>query len=350
MGKPLNAAALADLLAALINSPQIHVLLTGAAPGKLPLQCLQVNMDDEPQAHALFEHFAPDAVIWSGPIQFPRLMARLAASGLPAALVDLSHDDLQLRRQRRQLGDLLAAFSQAFCVDELAASELRSLGLVHMQIENLGPLRPLELLPPDTSALRRALSQRLGGRPVWVALGAHTEGLAQLTAAHTEAQRSNPGLVMLLVPAKGTSAKPLLDDLIALGLNADPAKSPARDLNILVFESDDQAVIACRLASVCVLASSLSENAYPISPLLPAYLGAAVLHGPALGNFADDFGRLAAAKASRIIADPAQLGTALAEALRPDMAATLAIAAWTMLSEGAEIITRLAALAHDEAA
>lgn len=337
-----------DLIVALLAAPKTRLLLTGGTqnlPEATAAKVIVQAAPDAAQAPAFFAHFAPDALLWSGAPPQPRLAEQLVQAEIPAALFNLSAANLGFRRQRRGLAAQMAGFSAAYCADEAARAQLQSLGGLVPELHLTGALHPMVALPADDTNARKTLSQRLAGRPVWAALGVTVENLPILAAAQVHARRAAPGLIMLVVPAKGVDAASLTERFPALDIQSAVMDARAIDPGALVFTCD-QAALAARLAPVAVLADSLVTAGAQASPLIPANLGAALIHGPHFGRFGDDFARLRTAEASHSLGDNAALGAALVGLLRPDAAAQLATAAWTMLSETAETVGALAALCN----
>ncbi len=331
-----------DLIAALLAAPKSRLLLTGGTQNLPEAAAAKAIVQAAPDA-AFFAHFAPDALLWSGAPPQPRLAEQLVQAEIPAALFNLSAAHLGVRRQRRTLAGQLAGFSAVYCADEAAHDQLQSLGGLVPELHLTGPLHPMVALPPEDTQTRKTLSQRLAGRPVWAALGVTAENLPILAAAQVHARRAAPGLIVLVVPANGVDAPGLKAQFPALDIQSAVMDASAIEPGALVLASG-QAALAARLAPVAVLADSLVAAGAQDSPLIPANLGAALIHGPHFGGFGDDFARLRAARASHSLGDNAALGAALVGLLRPDAAAQLATAAWAMLSETADTLGALAAL------
>lgn len=331
--------------------PRTKLLLTGNTqnlPKGAAAQIIAQAMPDAALAAGYFVHFSPDALLWSGTLPPQRLAEQLAQAAIPAALFNLSAADLGARRQRRNLAAQIAGFSNVFCADKIAFDQLRSLGGLAPALQLTGPMHPMVRLPDDEPAIRKSLSQRLAGHPVWAALGVTVENLPILAAAQVHARRAAPGLVMLLVPAAGGDAAALKAKFSALNIQAAAMDASAIHPGALML-APDQAALAARLAPVAVLAESLLAPGAQFSPLVPANLGAALIHGPHFGAFRADFERLQNARASHGLAENIALGAALVGLLRPDAAARLATSAWSMLSETAETVGALATLCTERA-
>jgi 3-deoxy-D-manno-octulosonic-acid transferase len=91
-----------------------------------------------------------------------------------------------------------------------------------------------------------------------------------------------------------------------------------------------------RVAPISLVGGSLQ----PIgghNPFEPAALGSAILHGPYVTNFVDIYQRLSEAGAARLVTGPDTLSEAVHELMNPDKAASMAHAAWEVVSQGAEV-------------
>lgn len=343
-------AALVDLASALLDRPDRHVLLTGA---QAPMGVPRLLHDDLPaentvQIAAFLDHWTPQAVLWADPAPHPKLLARIAQTPATRVAFDLPLFDISTRTNRRAATDALSAFDHVLARDAASATQLKQMGI---SAEISGPLQILPQVAPDTPARRAAIAARLATRPVWAAQGVTPDMVPMLVAAQVYARRTWPALVMLVVPAADVDPANLVNAICQIGLRGAATKgdaSQARDLDAFVFEAPTDATIACRLAPVSVICTSLQAGGTPESPLTAANLGAAVLHGPLVSAFADAYAGLDRAGATRVIANPAALGAVLSEALRPDLAAQMATNAWDYLSRGADVIARLRDLVTPE--
>ena len=98
-----------------------------------------------------------------------------------------------------------------------------------------------------------------------------------------------------------------------------------------------------RASPVCFLGSSLGQGHGGSDPYVAAALGSAIIYGPNVGTHLSSYSRLAAVGAARIVRDAAGLSRALAHLLAADQAASMAHAAWQIISEGAETTDTLVA-------
>ena len=101
-----------------------------------------------------------------------------------------------------------------------------------------------------------------------------------------------------------------------------------------------------RLAPVCFMGGTLFAGGVGgRTPFEPAALGSAILHGPNPGPHREAYARLSEARATRQVASPAALATAVADLIAPDKAAVLAHNAWAATSGGTEVAERVVQIA-----
>ena len=92
---------------------------------------------------------------------------------------------------------------------------------------------------------------------------------------------------------------------------------------------------------------TISVDGGDITPPQPAALGSAILYGPNIGRHLHAYSRLAEAGAARIVRDTDTLTTALKQLVAPDRAAAMSLAAWEIVSEGAQVSDRIMDLIQD---
>ena len=154
----------------------------------------------------------------------------------------------------------------------------------------------------------------LGNRPIWVAASTHAGEEAAIGACHASLAERFPELVTILVPRHPGRGAEIAELLAADGL-AFRLRSREPGLfaggGILIADTLGELGLFYRLAEIAFLGGSLVDCGGH-NPIEPVALGASVLHGPHVGNFAPIFGALQAGGGSTLVADSAELAEAVA--------------------------------------
>ncbi|NYS26178.1 hypothetical protein HUK65_14380 [Rhodobacteraceae bacterium 2376] len=219
----------------------------------------------------------------------------------------------------------------------------RTLGAEDARLEHLGPMSPGHGALPCNEAEREALSSQLRLRPVWLAIGV-PEGEEDLVLkAHGEALRLSHRLLLLLHlqdPARGAQLRQRVGAHFSVALRS--ADDPVtEDTQVHIADTEGERGLWYRLANSCFMGGSLSEQGSTLDPMEPAALGAAVLHGPNPGAFGHAYGLLRPQGATLPVTAPDDLGGAVSTALDPQRSATLAQAAWQVISDCAGATDRV---------
>jgi 3-deoxy-D-manno-octulosonic-acid transferase len=121
-----------------------------------------------------------------------------------------------------------------------------------------------------------------------------------------------------------------------------------QNLDVIMIPAQIDPTSCFRLAPLCFLGQSLFETGQGQSPYQAAALGAAIIVGPFVGAHKADYDRLDEAGGLRRVIDPNELATAVLQMSAPEQAAQTSLAAWTVVSQGAEVTDALTALALDQ--
>lgn len=321
--------ALRGLIAELARlRPEVSFLITSTARSSasvlatnLPPRTVHqfLPLDAPSYLQSFLDHWRPCLSIWAEQELWPGAVIAAARRSIPLALVNarLSRAGHRRRRRLRGLyGPLLQHFSLISAQDGASAGYLRDLGATDVRVD--GSLKPAA--PPlqvDPGELQR-LQVLISGRPLWVAASTHPGDEAEAIAA----QRQLPGWLLILVPRDPGRVDQIAADLAAAGLPAvrrsrDEIPGPAHA--VWLADSYGELGLWYRLSSVALVGGGF-DRIGGHNPWEPAALGAAVLHGADVANFAADYAMLHAADAARPVA-PGALAGALRQA---DLAAVAA--------------------------
>ena len=187
-------------------------------------------------------------------------------------------------------------------------------------------------------AEREALAGALRLRPVWLAAGVPEREEAVILQAQREALRESHRLALILHPMdrmRGTALKAMFGAQFQTALRSeDELLTP--DTQVYIVDTEAERGLWYRLAVACYLGGSLTNDGATLSPLEPAGMGSAIVHGRYFGRHADAFDLLRSARATRMIQSAGALGAAICTALRPEQAADQAHRGWQVISEGYE--------------
>ena len=345
-------------LARRLTAEGVAVLLTlqDPLPDALPRGVLtDLPPPDTPlESRAFLDHWKPGAgVIAEGELR-PALIHAALDRGIPMMIVEGREPFVMRGREGWWPGlvrGLLAEFRQVLAVDEPAARAFRRAGAVSARVFAAGRMELPSAALPCTEAERAALSRAFASRPVWLAAGLPAPEEAIVITAHRALLRLSHRLLLIVVPEDPDRAAPLAERMSQVEgwtvARRGADEEPDDETHVYVADTAAEYGLWYRLAPVTYLGGSLSAPGCRISPLAPAALGSALVHGPRTGTWGTVIGRLAAAQAAALVGSADDLATTMAELLAPDRAARLAQAAWTVTSEGAEVTDRVLALLRD---
>jgi 3-deoxy-D-manno-octulosonic-acid transferase len=350
-----ESVALLELIRELLDArPDLTILVTtgtvtsaGVMADRLPERALHqyVPLDAQVFVRRFLDHWRPDLAVWTESELWPALVCETHARGVPMILLNArmskaSHD--RWRFLHGMARSLLRRFELAMVQDDLTEIYLRRLGMLPSRMEVTGTLKEgAAALPVNDSDL--AVTRReIGGRPVWVAASTHPSEEEKVLEAHRIALRTNPRLLLILVPRhpdRGDEIAGLLEQSGWAFTRRSLGEGPERETAVYLADTMGELGLWYRLAPVSFVGGSW----VPIgghNPFEPAALGSAILHGPYVTNFVDIYQRLTEARAARLVSAPQTLAEAVDDLLSPDRAAAMAHAAWEVVSSGADVIER----------
>ncbi|MGZ9809220.1 3-deoxy-D-manno-octulosonic acid transferase [Pseudoroseicyclus sp. H15] len=300
--------------------------------------------DNAAAGRALVESWRPGALVWFGPPGRPALLSAVSQAGVPALLVPagarlaggrrrwlpglsraiLSLFDMVLTEERGQVADLLRAGAR--------------------EAHPVGALVPSPPILPCSRAELEEVSEAIGPRPAWLAAEAPLGELQALVQAQRRATRATHRLLLAIVPADPGDAPAFARAFRAEGLSvADRAagEEPGETTEVCLADGVSDLGLWYRMAALTYLGGTMSRGGGR-HPFEPAAMGSAVLHGIRTEPHDSAYRRLARAGASRVVTSGEDLGAMVETLLMPDKAAMMAHAAWSVTSQGAEALDRLA--------
>lgn len=335
--------------------PDLHCLITtgtvtsaAALSGRMPDRMFHqyVPLDVASAVARFLEHWQPDLAVWTESELWPALLDATKKRDIAMVLVNARMSKRSYKRWkwlRRMASFILTRFDYALTQDKATAKYLENLGLPIAQIETTGSLKEGATPLPYNEVERKAFTNALGGRMLWLAASTHLGEEPLVATAHRQARRSFPELLLILTPRHPERGDEIAHMLRADGWNvAQRSKAQLLKAQTDIYLADTIAEMGLwyRLAPVSFLGGSLVKTGGH-NPFEPAVLGSAILHGPHVFNFSDAFQRLEAAQACVPVADAGALAQKLGETLIPECSAKLATAAWAVCSEGADVTDRV---------
>ncbi|MGH1577994.1 3-deoxy-D-manno-octulosonic acid transferase [Planktotalea sp.] len=329
-----------------LRGPCTLLVTYGETPPRIPKRkdtILQTLPDETSDAAKQFlDHWAPSFCLWFGGDLRPILIAEAKKHDLSMSL--LSAQDTLLDQQTwRWLPSLaretLDAFHTITALDGDGRRQLSKMDAARRTIPVQGPLQDAALPPRVNESVFDSVSEDLNGRSVWLASNVQEDELKDVLTAHRASIKITHRLALVLVAASfpiAVEARSILKSQgwrVCYWEDGDPIEE---NTQVIFVEEPEEMGLWYRIAPFCFLGSTLKAGHGGCDPYVPASLGSAIIHGPSVGPYADNYARLASAGAARAIKDAASLSRAIAQLLAADQTASMAHAAWLTVSEGAE--------------
>jgi len=273
-----------------------------------------VPLDVAPYVSRFLDTWRPAAALFVESEVWPMALAETARRGIPRIVVNARLSERSHRRWQRLPVTAAAMFgSVSLVLAQSAADGERFAGLGAATVAVTGNLKVDGPPPPADAAELAGLAAALGPRPRWVAASTHPGEDEIVVAAHRRLAAGRAGLVTLLVPRHPERGARIAETVARAGL---PVALRSRgepigaDTAIYVADTIGELGLFYRLAPVAFVGGSLAAKGGQ-NPIEPARLGAAVIAGPHVANFAAIYGDLAAAGALATVTDAAGLAAAV---------------------------------------
>lgn len=312
---PLVGALTGDGAAALVTSGTLtsaQMLATRLPAGAMH----QFAPLDLPRVVDRFlDHWRPQALVLAESELWPTTLDSARRRGVPTLLVNARMSERSFARWSRlpaAIGALLARVDLVLARTDLDAGRFAALGARRVAVA--GNLKyDVAPLPADPRELAD-LSARIGARPLWAACSTHEGEEAIALAAHVALASRFPDLLTIIAP-RHPGRGPAIAELArseGLAVARRAAGETIAGAQVYVADTIGELGLVYRLAGLAFVGGSLIPRGGQ-NPVEPARLGCAVLHGPHVTNFLEDYALLAAARGARQLADPEALAVTLVE-------------------------------------
>ncbi len=320
----MHGASVGELNAVLplierIRARDLNVLVTsgtvtsaGIAEKRLPPDVIhQFAPLDVPQFVGRFlDHWKPDLALFVESDLWPNIILASSERKVPLILVNGRLSERSFDRWRmapRTIGALLRRFD--LCLAQSSDDGARYKGLGAPRIATSGNLK-LDVPAPSADDERlAALRDAVGSRPVIAAASTHPGEEAVVIDAHRRLKHSFPGLLTLIAPRHPERGPGIADIAQVSGLAAtlrSRSLLPLPSTDIYVADTLGELGLIYRVARIVFIGGSLVTHGGQ-NPIEAVKLGAAILHGPHVSNFAEIYGALDAAGGAELITDSSKL-------------------------------------------
>jgi 3-deoxy-D-manno-octulosonic-acid transferase len=315
VGEMLAAVALIERLrardfAVLVTSGT--VTSAALAEQRLPPGVLHqfVPLDAPRFVRRFLDHWRPGLALFVESDLWPNLICSCAKRRIPMIIINGRLSERSFKRWRR-LPAVISALLNRFdlCLAQSATDAERYAKLGAPRVNATGNLKlDVPALPADEATLRR-LRDIVGKRPVMLAASTHAGEETVIIAAHRRLRAKFPTLLTIIVPrhpARGESiAESAKADGLAVALRSRRAQ-PMPDISVYVADTLGELGLMYRLAPIVFMGGSLASHGGQ-NPIEPIRLGAAIIHGPHVWNFAEIYAALDSARGAQGVADEEEL-------------------------------------------
>ncbi|HVL72763.1 MAG TPA: 3-deoxy-D-manno-octulosonic acid transferase [Beijerinckiaceae bacterium] len=264
------------------------------------------------------DHWRPDLVLFAESEIWPNVLTELDRRGVPIVLVNARLSERSARRWQKvpeAATALLSRFALCLAQSQADAERLSRLGA---PVAVAGNLKFDVSPPPADPRVLGQLSGLVAGRPVWVAASTHPGEEEAVLAAHA-AFAERPDLLTIIVPRHPVRGAQVASLAAAAGLayaRRSEGGRPDRDVQVYIADTVGELGLFYRLTPLAFMGGSLVPHGGQ-NPIEPAKLGAAILHGPHVHNFADVYAAIDRAGGALPVPDADALARSLADLL-PD--------------------------------
>lgn len=259
------------------------------------------------------DHWQPDLAVFAESELWPNLILRTTARGTPLIQVNGRMSERSFRGWRRVPRSIAALLSRfELCLMQTADDARRVQELGAPRVSTTGNLK-FDVPAPDAEPeAAMILAQSIGLRPVFLAASTHEgEDEVVLEAHRLMAPRLNNLLTIIAPrhPERGDAIAALAERMELPACQRSRGDLPRYRHAVYVADTLGEMGLFYRAAPVAFLGGSLIRHGGQ-NPIEPAKLGAAVVHGPHVHNFAAVYAALHEAQGACEVSDAETLAAA----------------------------------------
>jgi 3-deoxy-D-manno-octulosonic-acid transferase len=308
-----------------------HRLPAGALHQFIPL--------DAPRYVGRFlDHWRPDLALFVESDLWPNLILEAGRRRVPMIMVNGRLSERSFSRWRRVPGVIAALLSRFdLCLTQSTADAQRYGELGAPRVISTGNLKLDAPAPPVDDAMLRQIKLAIGLRPVIAAASTHDGEETAIITAHRRLRAKHPALLTVIAPRHPARGAAIADIAKVAGLSAglrSRGDAPKQNLDIYIADTLGELGLIYRLAPIVFMGGSLVSHGGQ-NPIEAIRLGAAVMHGPHVWNFADIYRTLDDGQGARSVDDEEALTALLNDWLRN------AAARSSVAEAGARIVKQL---------
>jgi 3-deoxy-D-manno-octulosonic-acid transferase len=249
-----------------------------------------VPYDSPRYVERFLDHWRPSLALFIESDLWPNLILSSAARRLPMVLINgrMSHRSFpRWRRVSGTISALLGRFDACLAQSPVDAERFTALGSRNVVIT--GNLKLDVAAPPaDFTKLERLMSVTRG-RPVVVAASTHPGEEEMLIETHRTLAGFFPSLLTVIVPRHPGRGEAVARIVAASGFRVglrSREELPTAVTDIYVADTMGELGLFYRLSPIVFMGGSLVEHGGQ-NPIEAVKLGASIVHGPHVFNFAD---------------------------------------------------------------
>jgi len=324
----LHGASVGEMLAVIplierLRAKNFAVLMTSGtvtsaalAEQRLPAGAVHQFVPlDAPQFVGRFlDHWRPDLALFVESDLWPNLILTCADREIPMILVNGRVSERSFKRWRflpQAIAALLARFD--LCLAQSSGDAQRYGQLGAPRITNIGNLKLDVPAPPADAPTLSKLTGIVLTRSVIAAASTHPGEEDEIIAAHRQLRAKHPTLLTIIAPRHPERGPGIAEAAKGAGLSValrSHGDLPKPDIDVFIADTLGELGLIYRLAPIVFMGGSLASRGGQ-NPIEAIRLGAAIIHGPHVWNFAEIYQSLDAAHGAQLVADQDALTSCL---------------------------------------
>jgi len=302
-----------------LAAKDFNILVTSGTIGsaqlaeqRLPIAAIHqfVPLDSPRYVSRFLDHWRPDLALFTESDLWPNLIVMSSERRIPLILINGRVSERSFKRWRFAPGTIRALLARFdLCMAQSAADAERYRDLGAPRVLKTGNLKLDVPEPPADIRSLRDLQAAIGDRTTIAAASTHAGEETALIETHRRLCHTFPRLLTIIAPRHPDRGPGIAQIASASGLTAtlrSQGRMPGNEHDIYVVDTLGELGLVYRLAPIVFVGGSLASHGGQ-NPVEPVKLGAAVLHGPHVWNFAEIYAALDAARGAEQITDVGKL-------------------------------------------